>query len=71
MIFLLNPSPKRDNHIRINTETVRVLEDLHVIDQLGNRKRRYFNTLTSLVNRLLLDEIKRERARQALQKKNP
>jgi len=64
--FLLNPCERRDAHISIEVEPIQALEDLHVIEQQRGKLRRYgSNTLTALVNRLLLEEVKRERVRQA------
>jgi len=63
--YLINPSPKQDMHIRLDIETIQALEDLHVIERQRGKRRRYgSNTLTALVNRLLLQEAERERARQ-------
>lgn len=62
---MLLPGARANMRMRIIVETIRDLEDLHVIEQQRGKLRRYgSNTLTALVNRLLLEEVKRERVRQ-------
>jgi len=63
---MLLPGARVNMRMRILVETIRDLEDLHVIERQRGKLRRYgINNMSSLVNRLLVEEVKRERVRQA------